>query len=120
MEEAVKQRLFASERAVWAATAAYFGYVVLGGLSWQLHRHIYTGDDSKSVLENLRNGQVATFRKHVYGEWRRGRPRRAARASLCLRWRLASACANHSPHRASPAPAPAQPSSSFPRSCATT
>jgi hypothetical protein len=68
MEQAVKERLFASERAVWAATAAYFGYVVLGGISWQLHRHVYTGDDSKSVLENLRNGQVATFRKHVYGK----------------------------------------------------
>lgn len=69
LARSLKTQLFNNSKVWWTATAAYFGYVVLGGINWKVHRHVYTGDDSKSVVENLKNGQVATFRKQVYREY---------------------------------------------------
>lgn len=55
--------------AVWALTLGYFGYVVLGGISHSLHKHIYTGDENESVLTRLRKGKPVTFREDVYDEF---------------------------------------------------
>ena len=51
---------------VWAWTVFYFLYVVLGGVSYRVHTHVYTGDPKESALARLRKGQLATFGKAVY------------------------------------------------------
>lgn len=52
-----------------AATMGYFGYVVLGGIDHDLHKHIYTGDENESVIERLKKGSPVTFREDVYDEF---------------------------------------------------
>ena len=54
---------------VWGATAAYFGYVALGGVNHDLHKHVYTGDENEDVLTRLKKGKPVTFSEDVYEEF---------------------------------------------------
>jgi hypothetical protein len=68
-EGAFIKDLFNPERSVrgmWAATCFYFAYVVLGGLSHKIHKHVYTRDKDKPMISEIMKGKFATFGKDVY------------------------------------------------------
>uniref|UniRef100_A0A7S2SK06 Uncharacterized protein n=1 Tax=Mucochytrium quahogii TaxID=96639 RepID=A0A7S2SK06_9STRA len=69
LEARLKDQFFKNDKIWWGLTWVYFGYVVLGGVSWKVHKHVYTGDENKSIVENIKKGQIATFRKRVYAEF---------------------------------------------------
>jgi hypothetical protein len=50
-------------------TGIYFGYVALGGIDHNLHKHVYTGNENDNVWTRLKQGKPVTFSEDVYDEF---------------------------------------------------